>query len=77
MVSIPLLKDLSYDEAKTFVNAGTVIKSRAGDVLVRAGDVGNEMYVVLTGSAEDDDLAVDLAATERRRAELAAPAAAN
>ncbi|MDP6353248.1 MAG: cyclic nucleotide-binding domain-containing protein [Alphaproteobacteria bacterium] len=52
LVSIPLLKDLTYDEAKKFLNVGTVLQSKRGDKIVRAGDVGNEMFVLLTGAVE-------------------------
>lgn len=52
LVSIPLLKGLEYDQAKRFLNVGTVLKIKAGDAIVRRGDIGNEMFVVLAGAVE-------------------------
>lgn len=52
LVSIPLLSGLTYEEAKSFISVGTVLKAKKGDLIVRAGDVGNEMFVLLTGAVE-------------------------
>lgn len=49
---IPLLHDLSYPDARRFVGVGTLKRCHAGDVLVRQGDVGRDMYVVIGGDVE-------------------------
>lgn len=52
LVSIPLLSGLSYEEAKSFISVGTVLRAKKDDLIVRTGDVGNEMFVLLTGAVE-------------------------
>ncbi len=52
LISIPLLKGLTYEEAKSFLKVGTVLQSREGDMIVRVGDIGNEMFVLLAGAVE-------------------------
>lgn len=56
---VPLLDGLSPSEAKQFVVSGTTLRCKAGDLVIRAGDRGNEMFVMLSGEAEvlaaDDD----------------------
>jgi CRP-like cAMP-binding protein/predicted GNAT family N-acyltransferase len=49
---VPLLEDLSDDERKHVLKSGTVLSCRAGDTILRTGDVGNELFVVLSGLAE-------------------------
>ena len=49
---IPLFEGLSTDEAQRFLNSGIILKCRAGDAILRRGDVGNEMFVVLSGLVE-------------------------
>ncbi len=51
-VSVPLMRDLSSEELKSFLTAGTVLQCSAGDTIIRQGDVGNEMYVILSGNVE-------------------------
>jgi GNAT superfamily N-acetyltransferase len=48
-VGIPLLAGLDYEEAKHFLSQATVIVCNDGDPVVRAGEPGREMYVVLSG----------------------------
>ncbi len=59
LVSIPLLKGLSYEDAKSFLNRGSVMHAKCGDVIMRAGDSGNEMFVVLNGAVELRSIADD------------------
>jgi predicted GNAT family N-acyltransferase len=49
---IPLLDGLDEDEARRFLDTGTVLHLKAGDTLIRTGDVGDEMFVILSGVAE-------------------------
>lgn len=49
---IPLFAGLSDDEISRFLKAGTVIKCRRGDRIIRAGEVGHEMFLLLSGAAE-------------------------
>lgn len=50
--SIGLLANLDEDEAKDFLNTGTILPCKEGDLIIRPGDVGDEMFVVLEGVAE-------------------------
>lgn len=52
LVGLPLLKGLSYVEAKQLLGQTTVLNVEQGERLVRAGDVGSEMFVLLSGAAE-------------------------
>ncbi len=53
LVGIPLLAGLSFTEAKqVLTHVGTTLRCRKGDHIVRAGDVGHEMFVLLAGSVE-------------------------
>ncbi|MFA6021774.1 MAG: cyclic nucleotide-binding domain-containing protein [Rhodospirillales bacterium] len=49
---VPLLEGLSDDERKRVLKSGTVLSCRAGDTILRTGDVGSELFVVLSGLAE-------------------------
>ena len=49
---VPLLAGLSHHEAKRFLTIGTVLTCRGGDCVVRQGDIGREMFVLLAGEAE-------------------------
>ncbi|WP_119418949.1 cyclic nucleotide-binding domain-containing protein [Desertibaculum subflavum] len=49
---IPLLHDLSYADARRFVGVGRLKRCHTGDVLVRQGDVGRDMFVVIGGEVE-------------------------
>lgn len=50
--SISLLTELSDEDAHAFLETGTVLPCKAGDVIIRPGDVGDEMFVVLEGAVE-------------------------
>ncbi|MCO6472150.1 MAG: cyclic nucleotide-binding domain-containing protein [Melioribacteraceae bacterium] len=50
--SVPLLKDLTDEEVKKFLMSGIVLKSKKGDRIVRKGDIGNELFVILKGAVE-------------------------
>lgn len=64
-VGIPLLAGLDYEEAKRFLAQATVIVCNDGDPVVRAGEPGREMYVVLSGA-----VTVSAAGGERTMARL-------
>lgn len=49
---VPLFEGLSDEEASAFLRSGTVLTLHAGDKIIRQGDVGDEMYVILSGVAE-------------------------
>ena len=50
--SIALLTNLDEEEARQFLDTGTILPCKAGDLIIRPGDVGDEMFVVLEGVAE-------------------------
>ncbi|MCP5047709.1 MAG: cyclic nucleotide-binding domain-containing protein [bacterium] len=47
-----LLRDVGETQARRFLTSGTVLNCKAGDVIVREADVGNEMFVMLQGNVE-------------------------
>jgi len=49
---IPLLQGLSKLEAKGVVAVGTVLTCQAGEALIKQGELGNEMFVLLSGAVE-------------------------
>jgi hypothetical protein len=49
--SVPLLEGLSEGEAGEVLH-GAVLHAKAGDPVIRAGDVGKEMFVVISGAVE-------------------------
>lgn len=48
---IPLLEGLSYPEALSFIRAGSVLHCRKNMPIVKAGQLGREMFVILSGEA--------------------------
>jgi predicted GNAT family N-acyltransferase len=50
--SIPLLKGLNENKAKAFINSGTVLHFKKDETIIRPGDVGSEMFVILDGVVE-------------------------
>lgn len=50
--SIPLLKDMSDVDAKKFIAASTVISCQADETVIKQGELGNEMFVILSGEVE-------------------------
>lgn len=52
LLGVPLLRDLTFAEAKALVASGTVMKCNAGAPVIRAGDTANEMFVLLSGVVE-------------------------
>ena len=50
--SLQLLGGLSPEEARAFLDTGTVMPCKSGATLIRPGDVGNEMFVILEGAVE-------------------------
>ena len=49
---IPLFDSLCDEEVSSFLRSGTVLSLQAGDRIIRQGDVGDEMYIILSGVAE-------------------------
>ncbi len=49
---VPLLRDLSNEEIKRFLTTGVILNVKKGDKIVRKGDIGNEMFVILSGSVD-------------------------
>ena len=49
---IPLFESLSDKEVSNFLRSGTVLSLQPGDRIIRQGDVGDEMYIILSGVAE-------------------------
>lgn len=52
---VPLFDDLTYDEARRFLHNATTLVLRSGDRLARAGDMGDEAFVMLSGNVEIRD----------------------
>jgi CRP-like cAMP-binding protein len=50
--SIPLLHGLSNHDAKRVLSVCSVLTCRAGEALIRQGEMGNEMFILLSGSVE-------------------------
>ncbi|MFT5387791.1 MAG: CRP-like cAMP-binding protein [Candidatus Omnitrophota bacterium] len=50
--SIDLFKSMERDCIDSFIKRCTVISCKAGDNVVRDGEVGKEMFVILSGAAE-------------------------
>lgn len=47
-----LLKGLSDDQLKVLWDAGKVTKVQAGDAIIKEGDLGSSMYILLDGVVE-------------------------
>jgi hypothetical protein len=52
LVGLPLLNGLTFAEAKQLIGQSTVLNIEQGEPLVRIGDVGSEMFVLLSGAVE-------------------------
>jgi hypothetical protein len=50
--SIPLLRGLTREEAAQFTARATLVQAEPGDRIVRQGDPGNALFVLLAGLAE-------------------------
>jgi len=50
--SLDLFKSMDRKQVDSFINRCTVISCKAGDSIIRTGDVGKEMFVILSGAAE-------------------------
>jgi CRP-like cAMP-binding protein len=48
---VTLLRGFSEEERRALLQAGTVLRCRAGDTLLREGEAGHEMFLVLEGLA--------------------------
>ncbi|HEX4890334.1 MAG TPA: cyclic nucleotide-binding domain-containing protein [Alphaproteobacteria bacterium] len=49
---IPLLEGLGYQEAMAFIRAGSVLNCRKNMPIVKAGQMGKEMFVILSGAVK-------------------------
>lgn len=49
-IGIPLLFSLSYEEALGFLKLATVLNFKKDEPIMRTGEMGNEMFVILDGS---------------------------
>jgi|TARA_B100001964_G_scaffold13202_3_gene13780 signal-transduction protein with cAMP-binding, CBS, and nucleotidyltransferase domain len=52
---LPLFDGLSYDDARRFLKNSTTLVLRGGDRLAKAGDIGDEAFVLLSGNVEIRD----------------------
>ncbi len=52
---LPLFDGLSYDDARRFLKNSTTLVLRGGDRLAKAGDIGDEPFVLLSGNVEIRD----------------------
>jgi hypothetical protein len=59
---VPLLLGLDHKDAMRFLKLATVIQFNKDDHIVKKGDVGNEMFVILKGSVDVRDAGHRLAA---------------
>jgi len=50
--SIPLLKGLSDHDGKKFIAAAPIFSCAAGETIITQGELGNEMFVILSGEVE-------------------------
>ncbi len=49
--NVALLQGLNEEQVRALLNAGTVLKCRAGDTLLREDEPGHEMFLILEGMA--------------------------
>ena len=49
---IPLLEGLNYQEAMAFIRAGSVLNCRKNMPIVKSGQMGREMFVILSGAVK-------------------------
>jgi CRP-like cAMP-binding protein len=49
---IPFLDGLNDDETRKVLRSGTILSAQANDTIIRAGEVGNELFVILSGLVE-------------------------
>jgi len=50
--SIPLFKGLETGEIDEFLKKSAVLQCKEGDYIIRTDDVGNEMFLIISGAAE-------------------------
>lgn len=50
--NVPLFKNMTDEEVQSFLGKSTVIKCKPKDQIVRFGDAGKEMFIILSGAAE-------------------------
>ncbi len=49
---VPLFTGMADEEVKAFIREATVLQCRTGDPIIRAGEVGRELFVILSGAVE-------------------------
>jgi hypothetical protein len=50
--AIPLLNDVEEADAQAFLKTGTVLPVKQGETVLRPGDIGDEMFIILSGVVE-------------------------
>jgi hypothetical protein len=48
----PLLRGLAEGEVKEVLHSGTIVRAQKGNLVIRAGDPGHDMYMVMSGVLE-------------------------
>jgi CRP-like cAMP-binding protein len=48
----PLLRNLTEPEVKEVLHSGTIVRAQKGNLVIRTGDPGQDMYMVMTGVLE-------------------------
>ena len=61
--AIPLLDGMTEEEAQRFLHSGTILQCKQGESILRRGDVGDELFVVLEGWLEAQRTVGTLAAS--------------
>lgn len=56
---VTLLRGFSQEQVRALLQAGTVLKCKAGDTLLREGEAGHEMFLVLEGLARFSQTTAD------------------
>jgi CRP-like cAMP-binding protein len=54
LAELPFFAGLDREDVEDILRRGSLVSFRAGETLVERGDLGNEMYIILSGAAEVD-----------------------
>lgn len=49
--AVAVLEGMTEEQVRTLLQAGTVLECKAGDILLREGEAGHEMFLILEGMA--------------------------
>lgn len=49
--TVAVLEGMTEEQVRTLLQAGTVLECKAGDILLREGEAGHEMFLILEGMA--------------------------